>query len=173
MTDEQSQPGEQSADEREEEAQLRNPRPWVLAFEALYEGDIRRHDALEVLPRLSSEQWAQADRVAAAERLVRGVRDERELLDSVLANLAPARPLAQMSAVDRNILRLGLLGVHRAAGDAETRTAINEALELARRYGGDSSTRFVRGVLGRAAEIRNPPASPGGQTPPGQAPRTL
>ena len=143
----------------------RNPSARVLVFETLYEHDLARHPAGEVLKRLAEEQWADSELAAAAEALVGGVLADRPILDETIGHLAPAWPLVQMSAIDRNILRLGLYEVRRAETPAQEREAISGAVELAKRYGSDSSPRFVRGVLGRAAAPRSPAQSSDSEPP--------
>jgi N utilization substance protein B len=157
----------------EEEAPPARPSARVLAFEALYESDLARHSAERVLERLALDQGAGETMAQGARELLAGVLAEKPTLDATITRLAPAWPLAQMSAVDRNILRLGLLEIGRASSAALERAAINAAIDLARLYGGDSSPRFVRGVLGRAAEQRRSPDPPGKSNPPGPKPRTL
>jgi N utilization substance protein B len=149
------------------------PSAHLLAFEALYEFDLAHHPPRRVLHRLAEEQGADERCVQAAEEIVAGVMAARASLDATISRLAPAWPLAQMSAIDRNILRLGLFDLGRAVTEGQIRTAVNTAVELARRYGGESSPRFVRGVLGRAADLRKPADTSRDPNPPGPEPRTL
>jgi len=144
----------------EEERAPRNPSARALAFQVLYEHDLVRHAVREVLERLAQEQWADAGAMRGAEDLVAGVLAQRGALDRTIAELAPAWPLVQMSAIDRNILRLGLLELRRSKTAAQQRAAVRAAIELATRYGSDSTPRFVRGVLGRAAELAPPGQHP-------------
>jgi N utilization substance protein B len=124
----------------------------VLAFQTLYEADLARHPPGEVLQRLASEQGASEEALRYARELVAGVFQHRRELDELIQERAPAWPLAQMSAVDRNILRLGLFEVLHQRDKVPVGAAINEAVELAKAYGSDSSPRFVNGVLGRVVE---------------------
>ena len=151
----------------EDDAPPARPSARVLAFEALYEADLARHLAGRVLVRLAEEQGADESTQQGARELLDGVLAEKPTLDATIARLAPAWPLVQMSAIDRNILRLGLLEIGQASTRAQERAAINAAIDLAKRYGGDSSPRFVRGVLGRAAEQRRSPEPPGEPHRPG------
>src|SRR5436305_1856996 len=132
------------------------PTAWVLAFEALYEHDVAHHAPLAVVERLVLLQAPPREAAAAARRLIQGVLAMRAELDQQIRVLVPTWPLANMSAVDRNILRLGLLELRQATNGAQRRAALHAALDLAERYGGDSSPRFVRGALGRAAGARRP-----------------
>jgi len=84
---------------------------------------------------------------AFAQRLVRGVLEHLPDLDRTIAGIATDWPLEQMAIVDRNILRIAIFEI-RIDGQAPVKVAINEAVELSKLYGSDSSRRFVNGVLG-------------------------
>jgi N utilization substance protein B len=85
------------------------------------------------------------------ERLVSGVLGLQDVIDPHIAAAAPAFPVDQLPAIDRNVLRLAIYELLRET-DVPVKAAINEAVELAKRFGGDSSGRFVNGVLGTVAE---------------------
>ncbi len=83
------------------------------------------------------------------EQLLKGVLAKKEDIDLVIEKAAPDWPLARIAPVDRNILRLGLYELLFAdRSQVPAKVAINEAIELAKTFGGDSSGRFVNGVLG-------------------------
>jgi len=137
----------------------------ALAFQALYEMDQGHHVPAQVLERLA-EAFAEAaappypgDVLRAATRyaqeLVRGVLANRSAIDGLIQLRAPLWPLAQMSAVDRNVLRIGLYESLYGNATVPLRTAINEAVELAKLFGSETSAKFVNGVLGRAVEASN------------------
>ncbi|HLI25874.1 MAG TPA: transcription antitermination factor NusB [Chloroflexota bacterium] len=136
----------------------------TLAFLTLYEMDVSRHRPGEVLQRLLDEEGANPEVAAFARELVAGVLRHRAEIDALLQQHAPAYPLAQLSPIDRNILRLGAYECLYTTDQAPVRVAINEAVELAKRYGSDSTPRFVNGVLGQIVRQRAladdpPPAS--------------
>ena len=81
-----------------------------------------------------------------------GVLANRAQSTAVIQQRAPLWPLAQMSAVDRNVLRIGLYESLYGNATVPLRTAINEAVELAKLFGSETSAKFVNGVLGRAVE---------------------
>ena len=82
-----------------------------------------------------------------AKTLLQGVTEHSPSLDDVIQHYAPAWPVKQLSLVDRNILRIALFELlHRPA--TPRKTAVNEAVELAKVFGSESSARFVNGVLG-------------------------
>jgi N utilization substance protein B len=94
-----------------------------------------------------------------AQELVRGVLANRAAIDDLIQQRAPLWPLAQMSAVDRNVLRIGLYESLYGNAKVPLRTAINEAVELAKLFGSETSAKFVNGVLGRAVEATSPDAA--------------
>jgi len=123
----------------------------VLALQALYEIDAVDHDAQQTVDRWATEQGATGSTLTFARTLVEGVLQEREELDTLLQESAPLYPVARIALVDRAVLRLALYELlHVAATPAKV--VINEAVELAKEYGGDNSSRFVNGVLGAVME---------------------
>ena len=83
--------------------------------------------------------------------LVAGVQDEQNELDEIIGRLSENWVVSRMPLVDRSILRMAVYEMWRA-GDIPTSVTINEAVELAKIYGGEDSSRFVNGVLGRLAD---------------------
>jgi N utilization substance protein B len=135
--------------------------------------DQGHHAPTQVLERLA-ESFAEAaspyapevlgDATRYARELVRGVLANRAAIDGLIQQRAPLWPLAQMSAVDRNVLRIGLYESLYGNATVPLRTAINEAVELAKLFGSETSAKFVNGVLGRAVEasasMQGPPHAP-------------
>jgi N utilization substance protein B len=122
----------------------------VLALQALYEADTSRHRAEEAVDRLAAERSEPASVSAFARELVRGVQAHRRAIDAIIAKAAPQWPVEEVAVIDRNILRLA---TYEVLFDDKTpvRAAVNEAVELAKTFGSDSSPRFVNGVLGTVA----------------------
>jgi N utilization substance protein B len=121
----------------------------VLALQVLYEVDITRHTWQESL-RLHAENLHRGrSAVAFAEQCIGGVIEHREELDDLIRQFAPAWPVSQLPVVDRNILRLALYEL-RIDATTPPKAVINEAIELAKTYGGENSSRFINGVLGSA-----------------------
>ena len=131
----------------------------ILAFQVLYEVDVARHPPGEVLDRLIATESTDPKVAAYARELVGGVLRQRPELDRTIQELAPTWPLRQMAAVDRTILRIGLYECQYQRAIVPVKVAINEAIELAKLYGGEGSPRFVNGVLGRLAATDQPPPS--------------
>ncbi len=119
----------------------------VAAMQALYEADTSRHQALAALARLTDEEHLTEAQASFARELVEAVIERREEIDGVIAGAAPQWPIDQISAIDRNILRLAIGEILMNNG-APLKAAINEAVELAKSFGSDNSARFVNGVLG-------------------------
>jgi len=119
----------------------------IIALKALYELDSVGHELPEILARLLEENPAPADVVAFVQELVSGVLEHREEIDAVIRQKAPAWPLEQVAVIDRNILRLAIYEIL-INNRVPVRAAINEAVELAKSFGGESSPKFINGVLG-------------------------
>lgn len=121
-----------------------------LALKALYQHDLVGGSAEELLEYLGTEERVPAVSLAFARELVRDVLDERRRLDDLIQRYSREWPLERMAAVDRNILRLGVceLLFHL---ETPVSVVINEAVELAKRYGELESYRFVNGILGQVA----------------------
>jgi len=122
------------------------------ALQALYEIDSVGHLAEEVLDRYGENLSPEANEFMR--KLVRGTLESREEVDSMVAESAPEWPINELAVIDRNILRLALWELL-IWGETPVKVAINEAVELAKRYGSDSAPRFVNGVLGTLVGRRN------------------
>lgn len=118
-----------------------------LALQALYEMDVASHQPIPALERLIDDARFDDEFAAMSRVLLTGVIDRLAELDGIIERTAPMWPTEQLSAVDRNILRIA---IREFLVDNLTPTgaAINEAVELAKRYGSDSSGKFINGVLG-------------------------
>jgi len=126
----------------------------ILALQTLYEVDSAGHRAEEVLDRLLAEEGLPEENASFARALVTGVIQNKEKIDRNIENFAPAWPLEQIPVVDRNILRLAIFEIL-IDNKVPVKVAINEAVELAKAFGADSSSRFVNGVLGSISALVN------------------
>jgi N utilization substance protein B len=114
----------------------------------LYELDLTDHAPEYVLGcRIKEHPLPQAG-VSFAFHLVEGVVDHVEEIDRLLGELAPEWPVDQIAVVDRNSLRIAIFELLFDESETPAKVAINEAVELAKMFGSDSSPRFVNGVLG-------------------------
>ena len=120
-----------------------------LALEVLYEAEVSGHHPVEALERRLQEGEQSADVADFARRLVQGVVAHHTALDETVGRCAPGWPLSQVAPIDVSILRLGAYDL--LFKESPEKVAINEAVVLAKRYGSDSSPRFVNGVLGAIA----------------------
>lgn len=118
-----------------------------VALQALFELDAVGHGTTETVARLCESLGVGAEAGKFAEELVTGVRENQERIDETIAKTAPAWPLDQIAAIDRNILRLAIYEIL-IDNRVPMRAAINEAIELAKQFGGETSPRFINGVLG-------------------------
>ena len=119
----------------------------AVAVQALYESDSSGHPALATVKRLAKEQELTIDDIDFASRLVNMCENQREHLDSLISKIASQYPSEQMPLVERNILRVAIAELEMSDAAPESVVA-NEAVELARLFGSNSSPKFVNGVLG-------------------------
>lgn len=119
----------------------------IAALQALYEIDCTGHTpALVIEQRLEEADLPEPGQHFARD-LARGVVDHRDWLDTFVAHYAPEWPVDQIAIIDRNILRMAIYEIL-VSRDTPIKVAINEAVELAKKFGSESSGRFVNGVLG-------------------------
>jgi len=123
-----------------------------IAMQTLYEWDFNGKDDStmeELIERNFKEFGPGLDNLEFVEALVYGVMKKCKKLDQIIEKTAPEWPIAQVAMVDRNILRLGIFELLFSDRDAvPPKVAINESIELAKSFGGETSGRFVNGVLG-------------------------
>ena len=125
-----------------------------VALQALYELDLTEHKIGEVLESRFSQVELTLELQDFASEIVRGIVPIRHLLDVHIAEHAPEWPIDQISIIDRNLLRIALWEFA-VQSKTPLKVAINEAVELAKRFGSDSTPRFVNGVLGSLASREN------------------
>lgn len=124
-----------------------------IALKILFEADLTPHGPLDILARyMEDESIAQAQR-EYSEQLVQGVAATRDEIDVLITEAAPAFPVDQLPVVDRNVLRVAVYEL-REGSDVPVKAAINEAVEIAKEFGGENSGKFVNGVLGTIAGNR-------------------
>ena len=126
----------------------------MIALQALYEADAVGHEAEAALENLLPGAGLSAESSLFARELVAGVVQHRDKIDHHIRDHAPAWPLDQIPAVDRNVLRLALFEVL-IDNRVPVKVGINEAVELAKAFGSDSSPKFINGVLGSVSALAN------------------
>lgn len=120
----------------------------ALALQALYEIDSTGHSSDRVLEHLlEDDKKLPSEGVEYTTQLVNGVLACSQQLDAIIQKHAPEWPVEQLAIIDRNILRMALYELQHIA-DVPVKVAVNEAVELAKTFGSDTSPRFVNGVLG-------------------------
>ena len=123
-----------------------------IVLQTIFEWDFRslsREESLESLSRNNSEFGEGDSEKSFIESLTKGLIDKKTDLDNIIVKAAPDWPIEKISIIDRNILRIGLYELlFSDRKEVPAKVAINEAIELAKAYGGDKSSGFVNGVLG-------------------------
>ena len=122
-----------------------------IAMQSLYEWDFseKRPDLTKTIEKNLKEFGPSLEDPGFVWQLVTGVVQHLQEIDEIIEKAAPEWPLEQITIVDRNVLRIGLYEL--LFGDREAvppKVAINEAIELAKSFGGESSGKFINGVLG-------------------------
>jgi|SRR3989338_1253570 len=124
-----------------------------LVLQTLFECDANDSWAWDhargILQRNAGDSARASADISFAEELLRGIFEKRSELDAIIVQAAPEWPLERIAPIDRNVLRIGLYEL--IFGDKTTvppKVALNEAIELSKSYGGDTSGKFINGVLG-------------------------
>ncbi|MCH8864629.1 MAG: transcription antitermination factor NusB [Chloroflexi bacterium] len=124
----------------------------ALTLQALYEIDLVKHEREAVVTkRLATRELSEENR-SFIRGLVDGIIQRQEEIDSYIRRFATAWPLEQLSVIDRNILRLAIFEVL-FDNEVSVKVAINEAVELAKKFGSDNSPKFINGVLGSVSAL--------------------
>lgn len=120
----------------------------MIALQTLYEYDTAQHPPEEVLQRHAEDRHLQPKVTEYANQLVRGVLNHLAEIDEQIESAAHEWPLQQMARIDKNILRLAIYEILFFNKTVPAKAAINEAVELAKLFGSNTSSRFINGVLG-------------------------
>ena len=120
-------------------------------LQVLYEVDTSSHSLEESLDWVTEQAHLDKNGSSFIRHLAEEVIAQRDNLDIEIQRYAQSWPVEQLSPVDRNILRIAIYEVKRGQ-EVPLQVAINEAVELAKRFGGEGSPRFINGVLGAVAE---------------------
>lgn len=121
----------------------------AIVLQSLYEWDFHEcaSDPVEIAKRNLEEFAPSFDEKDFALNLTKGVMEKKEDIDTTITQFAPDWPLPKITVVDRNVLRIGTYELKHDP-QIPSKVAINEAIELAKTFGGESSGKFVNGVLG-------------------------
>lgn len=132
-----------------------------IAMQSLYEWDVRKLEketTKEIVERNIKEFAPGMDDINFAKTLVDGVIKHISEIDKIIEKCAPQWPISQVNAIDRNILRIGIFElIFGNKEEVPPKVAINEAIELAKNFNGETSGKFINGVLGTI--FKNLPSS--------------
>lgn len=137
----------------------------IVALQTLYEQDFRREvndsglNLEDVLARNIARYEETIEDKAFIETLVHGVDSKESELDDIIRPVAPEWPIEQIARMDRIILRIGVYELVFGEG-VPPKVVINEAVELAKAFGGDNSSKFINGVLGTILRAQEEPEKP-------------
>lgn len=146
----------------------RRSRAREIVLQVLYQSDLNPDQPDQVRERFVASRLNHDNQmIEFAESLIRGVRSKMNEVDEALQGIARNWRLSRMAATDRNVLRLGAYEI--LFTDTPDRVAINEAIELAKRYGAANSAQFVNGVLDRLMNSQPAPGADDGTTLSGPA----
>ena len=134
----------------------------TVAMQALYEWDFHgRKEDLQKITERDIENFAPGlDDPEFIYNLINGVKEHRAEIDAIIEETAPDWPIEQITVTDRNILRIGIYEL-KYAKEVPPKVAINEAVELGKTFGGESSGKFINGVLGTLYRQMEPGANGG------------
>ncbi|MBI2450633.1 MAG: transcription antitermination factor NusB [Candidatus Nealsonbacteria bacterium] len=144
-----------------------------IVMQSLYEWDFngKKPDSLDKIVEKNIQEFGPGlEDLTFVWQIIKGVMEHMPQIDKIIEKSAPEWPLEQITIVDRNVLRIGLYELLYAnKEEVPPKVAINEAIELAKTFGGESSGKFINGVLGTVYKEVNPEAAstPGvdGETP--------
>jgi N utilization substance protein B len=132
-----------------------------IVLQSLYEWDFyeKKHTLKEIVERNISNFGPGLEELDFIWQLVEGITKHQPEIDKIIETAAPEWPIAQISMIDRNVLRVGLYELLYAnKEEVPPKVAINEAIELAKTFAGPTSGKFVNGVLGTVYKQINPEA---------------
>jgi N utilization substance protein B len=122
-----------------------------IILQSLYEWDFynRKSDLIKIVERNLENFGPGIDEPEFVWRLIKGIVEKLDILNKIITKCAPEWPLDQIAVVDRNALRIGLYELlFSDPKEVPPKVAINEAIELAKNFGGPNSGKFINGVLG-------------------------
>lgn len=140
----------------------------TVVLQSLYEWDFygQKKDITTILERNMAEFAPGVDEPEFGWKILQGVAEHFKEIDNIIRKAAPEWPLEKIAIIDRNILRIGLYELLFANPDeVPPKVAINEAIELAKNYGGPNAARFINGVLGTIYREMHPTNGAGDKPP--------
>ena len=135
-----------------------------IVLQILYQDDLNKERSVEEdLPFIKNRLHNNGNIVEFARELVDGVRNRLDAIDAQLGQVAENWKLGRMAATDRNVLRLGAFEI--LYYDTPDKVAVNEAIELAKRYGNELSPSFINGILDRLIKVAETNKTPSTESP--------
>ncbi|EKD49851.1 MAG: N utilization substance protein B [uncultured bacterium] len=122
----------------------------TIALQSLYEWDFsgcKKKNLNSIIKRNAKEFGPGIQDKHFIHQIIQGILDHKTQIDKIIEKSAPEWPISQITTIDRNILRIGVFELKHTK-EIPPKVAINEAIELAKKFGGESSGKFVNGVLG-------------------------
>ena len=121
----------------------------IVAMQTLYQWDFNggKENAVETLERNLQETALSQDEYDFPKKIIDGVLGKQKEIDKLIIKFAPEWPLDKITIIDRNVLRIGIYEL-KFVEEIPAKVAINEAIEIAKSFGGESSGKFINGVLG-------------------------
>lgn len=122
-----------------------------IVLQSLFEWDFyqQNQDFERILKRNIEKYGGNFDESEFCQKIGEGIKKHLEKIDKIVRESAPERPIHQLNIIDRNVLRIGLFELlYAKKKEVPSKVAINEAIELAKNFGGESSGKFINGVLG-------------------------
>ena len=119
----------------------------IASLQALFELEFAANQPDSIVERTLQESGLVGESAEFARTLMQGVTSQKQLLDQTIGRYAPAFPVDQLAPMDRNILRLALFEIM-VQKSAPPKVAVNEAVELAKEFGSETTPKFINGVLG-------------------------
>ena len=135
-----------------------------IALQALYQLDLRGEDQLDAVGEFLRQEESDREARAFAEKLLAGVHENRVEIDKVIQGVAQNWDIARMAVIDRNVLRLATWELLHCR-DIPPKVAINEAIELGKRYSTQNSGAFINGILDKIKDLARSGAAAGPPTP--------
>ena len=126
----------------------------MVAMQTLYEWDFRENSDLPSIQNRNIDEYSQEVDIPFVNNLIEGVVKNLDQIDKEIEKSAPDWPIEQISLIDKSILRLAIFEL-KFSKNVPLKVVINEAVELAKQFGGENSSKFINGVLGSVFENNN------------------
>ena len=148
--------GNSSRDRKQRNSRRHQAR--ILTMQIIYESEITGHSTTEILVRTRVQGGTPDETLDYTSALLTGIRARSPDISTEIERAAPDFPLMSIAPIDRALLQIAIFETL-FGEDVPPRAAVNEAVDIAREYGGESSSRFINGVMGQIIDRYHPEAS--------------